>query len=122
MNKEEYVLKKMSGDILLFRCPGCKIIHQVQVGKGSGPRWTWNKAMVKPTFTPSVLVKYSKLTEEGEKQAEEWRNNDYKPIDMKFDNQPVVCHSYVREGKIQFLSDCTHSLSNKTVDLPRWIE
>lgn len=31
---------------------------------------------------------------------------------------PSVCHSFVRDGRIQFLSDCTHKLANQTVDLP----
>lgn len=29
-----------------------------------------------------------------------------------------VCHSFVREGRIQFLGDCTHRLAGHTVDLP----
>lgn len=28
------------------------------------------------------------------------------------------CHSYVRDGRIQFLSDCTHPLAGQTIDLP----
>jgi hypothetical protein len=31
-----------------------------------------------------------------------------------------VCHSFVTDGKIQFLSDCTHSLANTTVEIPPW--
>lgn len=33
-----------------------------------------------------------------------------------------VCHSFVTEGRIQFLGDCTHALANQTVDLPDWTE
>jgi hypothetical protein len=29
-----------------------------------------------------------------------------------------VCHSFVTDGRIQFLSDCTHELAGQTVDLP----
>ncbi len=29
-----------------------------------------------------------------------------------------VCHSWVTDGKIQFLNDCTHRLKGQTVDLP----
>jgi hypothetical protein len=29
-----------------------------------------------------------------------------------------VCHSFVKEGMIEFLSDCTHDMKNKTVELP----
>lgn len=28
-----------------------------------------------------------------------------------------ICHSFVRNGKIEFLSDCTHELAGKTVEL-----
>jgi len=31
---------------------------------------------------------------------------------------PSVCHSYVTDGRIQFLADCTHALAGLTVDLP----
>jgi len=27
------------------------------------------------------------------------------------------CHSFVRNGKIQYLNDCTHSLAGKIVDM-----
>jgi hypothetical protein len=36
---------------------------------------------------------------------------------------PTVCHSYVTDGKIRFLDDCTHELAGKTVeleDVPDW--
>lgn len=29
-----------------------------------------------------------------------------------------VCHSFIRDGRIEFLSDCTHALAGQTVDLP----
>jgi hypothetical protein len=31
-----------------------------------------------------------------------------------------VCHSFVRDGQIQFLGDCTHALKGQTVPLPDW--
>lgn len=30
------------------------------------------------------------------------------------------CHSYVKNGRIQFLDDCNHKLVGQTVDLPKW--
>jgi hypothetical protein len=85
---------------LLFRCPGCECPHQVIVGEGSGPRWGYNGNPDAPTFTPSVLVTY---------------NGRDAGIDGA---PPAVCHSFVTDGRIQFLSDCTHSLAGQTVDLP----
>lgn len=31
-----------------------------------------------------------------------------------------VCHSWVRDGRIEFLGDCTHALKGQTVDVPAW--
>lgn len=36
------------------------------------------------------------------------------PIDWKCQ----VCHSFVTDGKIQFLGDCTHNLVGQIVELP----
>lgn len=30
----------------------------------------------------------------------------------------VQCHSFVTDGKIQFLSDCSHAKAGMTIDLP----
>ena len=54
-------------------------------------RWEFNGDDKKPTFKPSMLVNA---------------------------NLPNRCHSYVTDGKIQFLSDCDHHLKGQTVDLP----
>ena len=31
------------------------------------------------------------------------------------------CHSFVRNGVIEFLGDCTHKLAGQTVPLPGWL-
>jgi hypothetical protein len=31
-----------------------------------------------------------------------------------------VCHSFIQEGSIIFLDDCTHTLRGQTVPLPEW--
>lgn len=84
---------------MLFECPGCDMLHVVYVASGAGanlPVWGWNGSMEHPTFTPSVLVRYPW----GEEREER------------------VCHSFVTDGRIQFLGDCTHKLAGQTVDLP----
>lgn len=36
---------------------------------------------------------------------------------------PTRCHCFIKEGKIQFLNDCTHELVGKTVDMvPHWAD
>jgi hypothetical protein len=90
------VLATTEESSLWFKCPGCEMVHRVMHGAGPGPRWGWNGSTEKPTFTPSVLVRYS------------WSDGDR------------VCHSFVTEGRIQYLDDCTHALAAQTVDLPPW--
>lgn len=30
------------------------------------------------------------------------------------------CHSFVTDGKIRYLSDCTHQLAGREIELPDW--
>lgn len=92
-----------------FFCPGCRAAHHVKTGEGKGPRWGWNGDVVKPTFTPSIKVTY-----------EHWvppatQDNMYPGPQVKVTN---ICHSFLTDGKMQFLTDCTHALAGQTVDLP----
>jgi hypothetical protein len=105
------ILRVAEGDHLLFWCPGCNGAHQVRVG-GSG--WGFNGDYDRPTFTPSVLVRGTRRLTDGEVQ---------RIIDgEKIKPEPLVCHSFVRDGQIQFLGDCTHALANQTVPLPAFDE
>ena len=56
--------------------------------------WALDGNVDRPTFSPSVLTT------------------------MPDGNSKYVCHSFIRDGKIQFLGDCTHELRGQTVDLP----
>lgn len=80
-----------------FECPACRIGHSphTQRGPEGGPRWTFNGDVEKPTFAPSLLVRWEKGP----------------------DHVPQVCHSFIRDGMIEFLGDCTHELAGKTVPL-----
>lgn len=84
----------------VFHCPGCDRAHTVRVA-GAGA-WGWNDDVEHPTLTPSVLVTY---------------NGQDAGIDGA---PPAVCHSFVRDGLIQFLADCTHSLAGQTVPVGPW--
>jgi len=81
----------------IFKCPGCEDYHVINITPGTRPCWGFNGDHDKPTFTPSILA---------------W-------CDWKEDGKEF-CHSFVTEGKIQFLGDCTHPLANQTVDIPEW--
>lgn len=102
-----------------FNCPGCACahveewrghellganvlpVHWLPPGRVESPQvatmphWTFNGDLDRPTFTPSVL------TEQPMPGGKMHR-----------------CHSYVTDGRIQFLGDCTHALAGQTVDLP----
>ncbi|MGO4337889.1 DUF6527 family protein [Labrys sp. KB_33_2] len=100
------ILRTFEGGRLGFMCPGCKEIHQVNIGDGPGPRWGFNDNYERPTFTPSVLVTWSEPSEVPEE------------FDDTSKDRKLVCHSFVRDGQIQFLGDCTHALAGQTVPLP----
>ena len=108
------VLRTIEGGRLMFWCPGCECAHAVATGQGPGPRWSFNGDHDRPTFTPSILA----TRYEWEPSAvdpdirEKIRRGEIKQTEVK-----RVCHSFVTEGQIQFLSDCTHALAGQTVPL-----
>jgi len=102
-------------DRLAFRCPGCGYEHVISIGEGPGPRWGYNGNQDAPTFTPSVLVKSGHYVPDY--RGDCWctfEQREGRPAPFKCG----VCHSFVRDGMIQFLGDCTHELAGKTVPLP----
>lgn len=104
------VIKCQDSDTWIFYCPGCAEYHQVKTAWTEKekqdyeawcrrnqftirfPTWTFNGDVTRPTFSPSVHVS---------------------------PHQPYrTCHSYIRDGKIQYLSDSWHHLRGQTIDLP----
>jgi len=86
----------------MFWCPGCKHAHQITVYEDAnrqGPIWGFDGNADAPTFTPSIFVN--------------------PPGQYQSPGSPS-CHSFVKDGRIQFLADCTHELAGQTVDLPDW--
>lgn len=71
-------------------CPGCECAHVLDA------RWTFNGDVVSPTFTPSYLSRGP----HGDPPVER------------------VCHSFIKDGQIQFMDDSTHALRGQTVALP----
>lgn len=83
-------------DMLSLYCPACKTTHHISVGPKSFWKtvWGFNGDYDKPTFTPSLLVT------------------------MDFPDGQRRCHSFITDGKIQYLGDCTHEMAGKTIELP----
>ena len=93
---------------LMFHCPGCGYDHVVhEAGQGwSGPTWSFNGNGDKPTFSPSVLVTTGRAVDSSFVKEE--------------GDPPEVCHSFIIDGRIQFLGDCDHELASQTVEIPDW--
>ena len=36
------------------------------------------------------------------------------------DQTKQVCHSFIKDGNIQYLNDCTHKLAGQTIEIPDW--
>lgn len=106
--------------MLAFWCPGCEGVHSIRI-EGVSPVWSWNQNAEAPTFQPSILVRTGHYVPGGfEGQCYcTWDKKDQEDFaDMKC----TICHSFVTDGKIQFLSDSTHLLAGQTVPLPQWSE
>lgn len=82
------------GTIYKFICPGCGKQHWFWTKSKFGPVWSFNGDMDKPTVRASIKVT-TRLPDGGH-----------------------ICHSFVTDGRIQFLEDSTHHLKGQTVDLP----
>lgn len=65
-----------------FECPACGFAHSFDPGL-----WVWNGDMVRPTFSPSLLV--------------QWKGGR--------------CHLFVRDGFIEFCADSSHSFAGRRI-------
>ena len=115
-------LRSLEGGRVAFLCPGCGERHQVTVdAASSGPVWGYNGNPDAPTFTPSILVRGVRI-DGGDAEIDRIIDTYKLPEDRKkmlADRRiNTVCHSFVTDGRIQFLGDCTHALAGQTVDLP----
>lgn len=113
---EGAVISVSDDGVCIFFCPGCKEHHGVWTEKPNdltGAKWTWNGDRVKPTFSPSILVRFTK-NPPGDPSKWTWSKE---PGTLADGAVEMVCHSFVNNGMIQFLSDCGHELAGQTVAL-----
>lgn len=111
-------LRVMNHGDVAFYCPGCKEYHYIQVRAGNEhPSWTFNGDYEKPTFSPSILVRSGHYVP-GAKSDDCWCNfKERFPDEGEPPFKCGICHSFIREGKIQYLSDCTHDYAGQTIEL-----
>lgn len=77
-------------------CPGCEQLHPLHSKATEAENvWKWNGNEPKPTFEGSYFV---------------WEGPEASPTKK--------CHSYIKAGNWEFLSDCTHKFAGKVVSLP----
>lgn len=104
---------------LTFWCPGCQQGHTVSIDKGDGhPCWGYNGNPESPTFTPSILLRTGHYASHWVGGMGCWCTY---AKDHPEDEDPfkcVVCHSFVTDGMIQYLGDCTHELAGQTIPMP----
>jgi hypothetical protein len=103
----------------VFYCPGCLCLHSIPYEGDHERLWTWDGNTEKPTFAPSLLVNSGHYIPGHAGDCwcdynEGSRARGEREAPFKCER----CHSFIRSGQIEFLSDCTHSLAGQTVDVP----
>lgn len=78
-----------------FHCPGCGCGHRFWAGNKnpSVPNWNFNGDVERPTISPSHRVVGG--NEHGK----------------------TICHSFIKDGNIEYLLDCTHALKGRTIPM-----
>ncbi|WP_282257251.1 DUF6527 family protein [Stenotrophomonas sp. PS02301] len=104
-----------------FKCPGCRLYHTLPV-QGAGTTWQFNGDVESPTLSPSILARGGCCYESEWHVQEKRRHLGPEHCDKHHPDEDGVsmchtCHSFVREGQIEFLSDYTHALAGTTVPL-----
>lgn len=107
-------LNQCGDGVYLHRCPGCDSLHVIHtqelVDYPTHPIWGFNHNQEAPTFTPSVLLRWS--TPKGH------TNENPAPVGWQGETENHCCHYFITDGKISFCGDSTHKMAGKTVDLP----
>ena len=86
----DYVRLNMPGPV-----PTRFIPVQIKGSRRDTENWSWNGDIDFPTLKPSILTKL--------------------PYYGKY--RDIVCHSFVNDGMVQFLNDCSHELKGQTLPL-----
>lgn len=94
--------KKTSEGVVIFNCPACGHDHGVDTvtpNRSTGALWQFNENYDKPTITPSIHVL---------------------PYERNGKLLVQRCHSFVTDGMIRYLGDCTHELAGQQIELPEF--
>lgn len=118
------VLREPAPGRVAFWCPGCNDLHQIPVSaeRQPGKAWGWNGDVERPTFEPSLLVRSGHYAQANPKAGNCWCDWTPEERDEWGGLGCGICHTFVRNGMIEFLGDCTHALAGQTVPIPPWPE
>lgn len=84
---------------LFYWCQACGRVHGVRVDDGPSipqPKWSWDGDRERPTLSPSI--------------KESFPADDESP-------EEIVCHHFVKAGRIEYCGDNPHILNGATVDM-----
>ncbi len=79
----------------------CPVNGRINVPRDG--RWTFDGNYERPTFSPSI--------------NETWGKPGQTMEEFNADPNPNRNHVFIRDGHIEFLSDCTHSFAGSTVEI-----
>lgn len=101
---------RFPGERVWFWCPGCETHHAFTTKLADGeptshPVWDWNGDLESPTFSPSLLVNgsYCMCVKPGCTKPHAGKGIGHR------------CHLFLRNGMVQFLTDCSHHLAGQTL-------
>lgn len=99
-----------------YWCPGCDRGHTISFG--TDETWQWDGNAEHPTFSPSILVyPHQTLNTAGRALLDAAGDGPTPELTDEHRTMTPRCHSFVREGRIQYLDDCDHTLAGQTVDM-----
>jgi Family of unknown function (DUF6527) len=79
-----------------YWCPGCDALHGIAVrphSQDNGAGWDFTGTLECPTYAPSQLSTH-----------EIWKGHGVPA-------EHFVCHTFIRNGMVEFLGDCSHASS-----------
>lgn len=105
------------GTRFMFWCPGCQDTHYFSVGIAGQPSWNFDGNRDRPTISPSLLTRTGHYCAHHKPGDDCWCS-----YEARYGKKPPFacyqCHLFLKDGRLQFLADCTHALAGQTVDLP----
>lgn len=86
--------------------------------EGTG-KWTWNGDTEKPTLRPSLLTTSGHFCASHKEDDDCWctYNKDNPNPNHTSVFQCFRCHTWLNDGHVQFLPDCSHEFVGQTLDL-----